>query len=305
MFLTDVIVELGFADHETVEAAVEWTRENGGTPESCLLRNGTIDERQLSLAVAERNGLDHVDLDHFQVDGEALAMIGRSTAARYSAVPIAFAVDGALLVAIEDPGNMLGISDIEVTTRSEVRLVVAARSQIQRLIDKVPAEPPRAAPEPPPLAQTPAAAEREPPAVTPGPAAAQPEPPIAAPEPPPAQPEPPPSEPEPVPAQPEPPIAGPTRTDPESVGPPPPAGEPIDGDLGEISATLQEKMRDVGMLVNAVEQGWRRSSERERRLEERLAVLEESLAKTATARELASEASEKLGELRGLLGEDG
>ena len=48
-------------------------------------------------------------------------MIEDSTAARYTALPIAFAADGALLVAIEDPYNMPGISAIEAITRSEVR----------------------------------------------------------------------------------------------------------------------------------------------------------------------------------------
>lgn len=214
-FLTDVVTELGFADPATVEQAVDWTKETGGTPESYLLERGLIDEQQLSVAVAERNGLDHIDLELFAVDPDARTAIGKSMAARYSALPIAYAVDRALLVAVEDPGNMLGVSDIEVMTRSEVRLVIATGTQIRRLIDELPDDPPR-----PPVVLAPLPAE---------PAAA---------------------------------------AEPESTGPRPDFGA-ADAELGEISDALEEKMRDVAILVEALEQGWRRSAERERALQER------------------------------------
>ncbi len=139
-FLTDVIAELGFADQGAVEEAVNATRQSAKTPERYLLENGVIDERQLSLAVAERNCLNHVDLDQFEVDLEVTSLIDKSTAIRYAALPIAFASDGALLLAIEDPFNMLGINDIEVMTRNEVRPLIATGTQIQSLIETLPVQ---------------------------------------------------------------------------------------------------------------------------------------------------------------------
>jgi MshEN domain len=142
-FLTDVMVELGFAGKEQVDEAVDAARQLAKTPERYLLESGAIDERQLSIALAERNGLDHVDLDHFEVDPEATSLIDKPIAARYSALPIAFAPDGALLVAIQDPCDMLGVSDIEVMTRNDVRTVIAMGAQIQALIERLPdREPP-------------------------------------------------------------------------------------------------------------------------------------------------------------------
>jgi hypothetical protein len=155
-FLTDVIAELGFASPDTVQDAVEAGRQGGKTPERCLLESGAIDQQQLSLAVAERNGLDHADLSVFDVDLEAAGLIGRSAAARYMAVPIAFAEDGALIVAIEDPCDLLGVSDIEVMTKNEIRLVVASKAQIQELIERMPEqEPASVAPMPDPPEQEP------------------------------------------------------------------------------------------------------------------------------------------------------
>ncbi|HEX6227948.1 MAG TPA: hypothetical protein VFZ41_00625 [Solirubrobacterales bacterium] len=137
-FLTDVIVELGFAGEEAVRQAEMVTRESGKTIEQALLESGALDERQLSRAIAERNGLDHVDVERFPVDMTVAEMIDRSAAQRYRAVPIAFASDGALLVALEDPFDTLGISDIEVMTKSEVRPVIASAGGIGSLIERLP-----------------------------------------------------------------------------------------------------------------------------------------------------------------------
>lgn len=280
-FLSEVIAELGFADRDTVENAVEATRETVETPESYLVESGAIDERQLSLALAERSGLDHVDLDRFELDPGAVATIGKAAAARYTALPIAFATDGALLVAIADPYNMPGISAIEAMTRREARPVIAAATQIRRLIPELPEEAPPPVPEPPP----------PPPQATP----------VA-------------DEPDSPPHQRDLPLAAPPDSVPELDGSEVSVGEEVEGKLGDLSAvfaTLQEKMHQAGDIVDTVERRWRQGAERERELEERLndaqeriAALEESQSKTDTAGELANAASEKLAELRGVL-EDG
>jgi type II secretion system (T2SS) protein E len=141
VFLSDVIVELGFADHETVEEAVRAAAASGKPFDHLLLENGVLDGEQLMRAVAERNGLDRVDLDRFDLDPVAATLIGRSAAMRYSALPIAIAPDGALVVAVADPSDFLGVSDIEVMAKMEVRLVIANLGKIQALIADLPDDP--------------------------------------------------------------------------------------------------------------------------------------------------------------------
>src|SRR5262249_38926071 len=68
MFITDVIVDLGFATKERVEEAVNEARMSGQTPETVLIEQNVVDEDQLSRAIAERYGLDHVDLTVYKVD---------------------------------------------------------------------------------------------------------------------------------------------------------------------------------------------------------------------------------------------
>jgi hypothetical protein len=148
-FLSDVIVELGYADADAVEEAVNQSRLAGKAPETLLLEQGVIDEEQLARAIAERNGLPFVNLAEFSIDDGAQRLIGTDIARRYRAAPIAFDEDGALVVVLADPLDALAVSDIGVITKSEIRPAVATESGIDALLATMPiAPPPKLAPEP-------------------------------------------------------------------------------------------------------------------------------------------------------------
>src|SRR6195952_215574 len=89
-FLTDVISDLGFVDRARVEQAVEAARASGTTPEAVLLDQGTLSMENLARAVAERHGLDHLDLSVFHVDMSAANLVNPQAAKRYEAVPVSF-----------------------------------------------------------------------------------------------------------------------------------------------------------------------------------------------------------------------
>jgi hypothetical protein len=134
-FLSDILVELGFVSQEQAEQAVEAARSPGQTPEKVLLESNLITEDKLARALAERYGLDHIDLTEFPVDTSAAALLRKTAAKRYMAAPVGFAEDGALVLAVSDPADSLGLSDIAVMTKLPVRPAVAARSQIAKLVD--------------------------------------------------------------------------------------------------------------------------------------------------------------------------
>ncbi len=102
-FLTDVIEELGFLDRERIEEAIASARTAGVPPERILLESGAITDDQMSLAVAERYGLDHLSLAEFKLDMAAANAISSAAARRYEAVPVAHIDERTLLVAMVDP----------------------------------------------------------------------------------------------------------------------------------------------------------------------------------------------------------
>jgi type IV pilus assembly protein PilB len=136
-FVTDVLVDLGFVDDDSARRAIEAARTAGQPPERLLLEQHAIDAEQLSRAVAERYGLDHVDLSAYQVDMAAANLITVSTARRYQALPVGFVDPETLLVAMADPTNVLAVDDIQIATALDCRVAVAAAEDIEALIGRL------------------------------------------------------------------------------------------------------------------------------------------------------------------------
>ncbi|MEA2390997.1 MAG: type pilus assembly protein PilB [Solirubrobacteraceae bacterium] len=138
-FLTDVLIELGYVDREAVERAVEAARASvaGRAPEQVLLDTGAVTADQLARATAERYGLDHIDLNAFEVDMSAANLVSASAARRYEAVPVAYVDARTLRVVMSDPSNVLAVDDIAMLTGLEVRAAVASRDDIANLVGRL------------------------------------------------------------------------------------------------------------------------------------------------------------------------
>jgi type IV pilus assembly protein PilB len=136
-FLTDVIVDMGLATRKQVEDALESSRVSGTTPERALLDSGAITADALARALAERYGLDHLDLGVFSVDMAAANLVSTTVAKRYNTVPVAFADKRTLLVAMADPSNVLAVDDIAIMTGYEIRVAVAPPDDIANLISRL------------------------------------------------------------------------------------------------------------------------------------------------------------------------
>jgi type IV pilus assembly protein PilB len=136
-FVTDVLVDLGFVGDDVARAAIETSRTVGRPPERLLVEQGATTAEQLSRAVAERYGLDHVDLSVYQVDMAAANLISVNTARRYRALPVGFIDKGTLLVAMADPTNVLAVDDIQIATALDCRVAVAAEEDIEALISRL------------------------------------------------------------------------------------------------------------------------------------------------------------------------
>jgi type IV pilus assembly protein PilB len=133
----DVIVQLGFAERELVERVVENGRRDGLPLGQAMIEAGVVNSGQLAQALAERNGLDYVDLNVFDVDKGAAAMIDSEKARRYRTVPIAFLAERTLLVATADPANLLALDDIGMATGYDIRRAVASPEHIDALLEQL------------------------------------------------------------------------------------------------------------------------------------------------------------------------
>ena len=136
-FVTDVLVDLGFVAEDRARQAIEEARTAGRPPERLLFEQGAVDADQFSRAVAERYGLDHIDLSAFQVDMAAANLITVNTARRYKALPVGYADKKTLIVAMADPTNVLAVDDIQMATALDCRVAVATEEDIEALLGRL------------------------------------------------------------------------------------------------------------------------------------------------------------------------
>src|SRR5580658_11228613 len=80
-------------------------RAQGRPTGHVLVERGILRHDQLARVVAERFGLDFVDLAVYDLDMGAVNLIGVQAAKRYQAVPVGYTDDGAVLLAMANPTN--------------------------------------------------------------------------------------------------------------------------------------------------------------------------------------------------------
>jgi type IV pilus assembly protein PilB len=133
----EVVVDLGFADRETVEEAVADARAQGRPTGLVLVERGVLRHDQLARVVAERFGLDYVDLSVYDLDMGAVNLLNAETARRYQAVPVGFGEDGTLLLAMANPTNVLTIDDVAMMTGRRVRAAAASVEDLNLLLTRL------------------------------------------------------------------------------------------------------------------------------------------------------------------------
>jgi type IV pilus assembly protein PilB len=133
----DVVVDLGFASRETVERAVKAAQGTKRTTGRVLIDEGAISPDQLARVIAERYGLDHVDLMAYDINVQAAAMIPPSLARRHRALPIDVVEPGVLLVAMVEPGNVPAMDDIAMLTGHQVRPAIAAPEDLDLVLARL------------------------------------------------------------------------------------------------------------------------------------------------------------------------
>jgi type IV pilus assembly protein PilB len=133
----EVVVDLGFSDREAVEEAVKAAREQGRPTGIVLVERGILRHDQLARVVAERFGLDFVDLAVYDLDMGAANLIGAETAKRYQALPVGYAEDGSLLLAMANPTNVLTIDDIGMMTGRRIRPAAASVEDLNILLTRL------------------------------------------------------------------------------------------------------------------------------------------------------------------------
>jgi type IV pilus assembly protein PilB len=102
-----------------------------------LLELGATTQAAIARVLAEQHALPFLELDAAGVDPEAAFLLPEGLARRYHAIPIRVLEDGAVLVAVADPTNVLFSDELRLALGSPVRVGVAAADEIEAVIGQL------------------------------------------------------------------------------------------------------------------------------------------------------------------------
>ncbi|GEL93474.1 GspE/PulE family protein [Cellulomonas composti] len=133
--LGEILLEEGLVTEAQLLAALDETMTEGGSLGRTLVELGILSENQLVQALAAQVGMQYIDLDEFQVDRAALAMVPAALCRRYTVLPVAIQ-NGAILLATADPGNVMAVDDVRTVSGMAVIPVIATYDNVLRAIDR-------------------------------------------------------------------------------------------------------------------------------------------------------------------------
>lgn len=133
--LENILVESGIIDKAEFLDALKTSQELGKNIEDVLIFRGLINQQSLSQLIAEYYKVPYIDLSHVKIPEELYITIPERMARNYRIVPFA-KENGALKVAMEDPGN---VEAIEFAKRHSGLTVIphyASRDDIKKLLNQ-------------------------------------------------------------------------------------------------------------------------------------------------------------------------
>ncbi|WP_019587447.1 type II/IV secretion system protein [Deinococcus apachensis] len=133
--LGEVILELGFAGAEEIDAALQKQNAGGGRLEDTLVQSGKISPEMLARSLAAQLGYEYLDPAQNPPDPQVALMIPEATARRYAVVPMRLQ-GPSLVVAMKDPRNVFALDDLKLITGRDILPAVMAEKDIVRLIER-------------------------------------------------------------------------------------------------------------------------------------------------------------------------
>jgi type IV pilus assembly protein PilB len=135
--LGDLLVRDGLITTAQLHEALTEKSKSGRRLGEVLIEKGWASTRSIGRALAEQHQLDFVDLADLEIDHETASRLSERFARRARVLPVRVLENGAILVAVADPTDVLASDDLRLALRTNVRLVVADASEIEHVVSQV------------------------------------------------------------------------------------------------------------------------------------------------------------------------
>ena len=132
--LGELLVQRGVVTRGQVEEAAAREAEEGTPLGRALVDLGAISEHELFQTVAEQIGVPFADCRPGAVDPDAAILLPRDVAEHHDALPVAFAGDAGVQVALTDPANAEALSAVESLTGLSAQPALAVPDDLRAAI---------------------------------------------------------------------------------------------------------------------------------------------------------------------------
>lgn len=133
--LGEILIEANLITDEQLGKALLLSQQNGTRVGTTLIDMGLITSKQLAMFVSLQWNVPFVNLKKQLINPKALELLPESTARRYQVMPLNLA-DGAITVAMGDPGDINTIESLETITKKRVSPVHCIPQEVLEAIDR-------------------------------------------------------------------------------------------------------------------------------------------------------------------------
>ncbi|MBW6512726.1 MAG: type IV-A pilus assembly ATPase PilB [Desulfuromonadaceae bacterium] len=133
--LGELLVRNGLIDEKQLSKGLEEQKLNGGRLGASLIKLGYIKEEELAAFLSRQYGVPSINLSEFEIDPAVISAVPADVSQKYQIIPINRA-GSTLIIAMSDPSNIFAIDDIKFMTGYNVEVVVAPEASIKDAIDK-------------------------------------------------------------------------------------------------------------------------------------------------------------------------
>lgn len=140
--LGEQLLKNGLITQQQLDEALAYqanhSRSNGAKLKlgAALVRLGFCTDEDIALAMSQNTGYSLMSLSNHKVDMVAASLISTELAFRYKALPIGFQ-EGALLVAMQNPNDILAIDDLTLVTGRKIIPIVVSDEELRAVLEQM------------------------------------------------------------------------------------------------------------------------------------------------------------------------
>jgi type IV pilus assembly protein PilB len=139
-YLGEQLIKMGVVSEEQLKKALDVQAKSRAKGEKIMLgqvltKLGYCKEEDIAKAMAKKWGLDFISINNTGIDMAAANLITPDVALRYKLIPIKID-DGKLIVAMNNPNDIIAIDDIELLTGYEVQPIVVIDRELNAALEQ-------------------------------------------------------------------------------------------------------------------------------------------------------------------------